>query len=45
MLPLPSRAKEYKGKEALKAKIVYSNYGAMFAVDRETGSTDFSSNK
>ena len=36
--------KNKKEKEALKAKKVYSNLGAMFAVDQETGSTEISSN-
>ena len=36
--------KSKKEKEALKAKKVYSNLGAMFAVDQETGSTEISSN-
>ena len=36
--------KSKKEKEALKAKKVYSNLGAMFAVDTNTGSTEISSN-
>ena len=36
--------KSKKEKEALKAKNVYDNLGAMFAVDQDTGSTEISSN-
>ena len=36
--------KSKKEKEVLKTKNVYSNLGAIFAVDQEKGSTDFSSN-
>ena len=36
--------KSKKEKGEMEAKKVYSNLGAMFAVDRETGSTDFSCN-
>ena len=35
--------KSKKEKEALKAKKVYSNLGAMFAIDYNTGSTEISS--
>ena len=36
--------KSKKEKEALKAKQVYSNLGAMFAVDQETVSAEISNN-
>ena len=39
-----AEVKSKKEKEALKAKKVYSNLGAMFAVDKNFGSTENSSN-
>ena len=39
-----TEVKSKKEKEALKAKKVYSNLGAMFAVDKKFGSTKNSSN-
>ena len=39
-----AEVKSKKEKEALKAKKVYSNLGAMFEVDINIGSTENSSN-
>ena len=39
-----AEVKSKKEKEALKAKKIYSNLGAMFAADKNNGSTENSSN-
>ena len=39
-----AEVKSKKEKEALKAKKIYSNLGAMFAADNNIGSTENSSN-
>ena len=39
-----AEVKSKKEKEALKAKKIYSNLGAMFAADKNIGSTENSSN-